>query len=103
MWMAQHRGKIRGVMIGVGAGFDYHAGHAKPSTILDATQRSGVALSSAKGSPNDCGDAITTMIMEEGRERHGRKKRSKRDLVAQDRLHPKTDQQTAVVKTTAIA
>jgi N-acetylglucosaminyldiphosphoundecaprenol N-acetyl-beta-D-mannosaminyltransferase len=26
IWMAQHRGKICGVMIGVGAGFDYHAG-----------------------------------------------------------------------------
>jgi N-acetylglucosaminyldiphosphoundecaprenol N-acetyl-beta-D-mannosaminyltransferase len=24
--MAQHRGRIYGVMIGVGAGFDYHAG-----------------------------------------------------------------------------
>jgi len=26
IWMAEHQGKIRGVMIGVGAGFDYHAG-----------------------------------------------------------------------------
>jgi N-acetylglucosaminyldiphosphoundecaprenol N-acetyl-beta-D-mannosaminyltransferase len=26
IWMAQHRGKLRGVMIGVGAAFDYHAG-----------------------------------------------------------------------------
>jgi N-acetylglucosaminyldiphosphoundecaprenol N-acetyl-beta-D-mannosaminyltransferase len=25
-WMADHRGRIRGVMIGVGAAFDYHAG-----------------------------------------------------------------------------
>lgn len=28
-WMAQHRGKINAVMIGVGAAFDFHAG-AKP-------------------------------------------------------------------------
>ena len=26
LWMAQHRGKIRAVMVGVGAAFDYHAG-----------------------------------------------------------------------------
>jgi len=26
IWMAQHRGKLGGVMIGVGAAFDYHAG-----------------------------------------------------------------------------
>jgi N-acetylglucosaminyldiphosphoundecaprenol N-acetyl-beta-D-mannosaminyltransferase len=26
LWMAQHRGKINAVMIGVGAAFDYHAG-----------------------------------------------------------------------------
>ncbi len=25
-WMAEHRGKVRGVMIGVGAAFDFHAG-----------------------------------------------------------------------------
>ena len=25
-WMAQHKGKINGVMMGVGAAFDYHAG-----------------------------------------------------------------------------
>jgi N-acetylglucosaminyldiphosphoundecaprenol N-acetyl-beta-D-mannosaminyltransferase len=29
MWMAQHRGRIRAVMIGVGAGFDFHAGTLK--------------------------------------------------------------------------
>lgn len=28
-WMYDHRGKVRGVMIGVGAGFDYHAGNIK--------------------------------------------------------------------------
>ena len=28
-WMAAHRGKIRGVMLGVGAGFDFHAGTVK--------------------------------------------------------------------------
>ena len=28
-WMATHQGKIKGVMIGVGAGFDYHAGTLK--------------------------------------------------------------------------
>lgn len=26
MWMAEHRGRIRAVMVGVGAAFDYHAG-----------------------------------------------------------------------------
>jgi len=26
LWMAQHRGKIKAVMVGVGAAFDYHAG-----------------------------------------------------------------------------
>lgn len=28
-WMYDHRDKVRGVMIGVGAGFDYHAGNIK--------------------------------------------------------------------------
>lgn len=28
-WMAEHQGKIKGIMIGVGAGFDYHAGTLK--------------------------------------------------------------------------
>ncbi len=28
-WMAEHQGKIKGLMIGVGAGFDYHAGTLK--------------------------------------------------------------------------
>lgn len=28
-WMYEHRGKVRGVMVGVGAGFDYHAGNIK--------------------------------------------------------------------------
>ena len=28
-WMAIHQGKIKGLMIGVGAGFDYHAGNIK--------------------------------------------------------------------------
>lgn len=28
-WMAAHQGKINGLMIGVGAGFDYHAGNIK--------------------------------------------------------------------------
>lgn len=28
-WMAAHQDKIKGVMIGVGAGFDYHAGNIK--------------------------------------------------------------------------
>lgn len=26
-WMANHQGRVRGLMIGVGAGFDYHAGN----------------------------------------------------------------------------
>lgn len=29
IWMAEHRGKIRGFMVGVGAGFDYFAGNIK--------------------------------------------------------------------------
>lgn len=29
MWMAAHRGRVRAVMIGVGAAFDYHAGTIK--------------------------------------------------------------------------
>ena len=28
-WMYDHRDKVHGVMIGVGAGFDYHAGNIK--------------------------------------------------------------------------
>ena len=28
-WMAAHEGKVQGLMIGVGAGFDYHAGRLK--------------------------------------------------------------------------
>lgn len=28
-WMAQHHGKVTGVMVGVGAGFDFHAGTVK--------------------------------------------------------------------------
>jgi len=28
-WMYAHRGKLKGVMVGVGAGFDYHAGNLK--------------------------------------------------------------------------
>lgn len=32
-WMAAHRGKVRGVMIGVGAAFDYHAGTLKRAPI----------------------------------------------------------------------
>ncbi len=32
-WMAAHRGKIRAVMIGVGAAFDYHAGTVKRAPL----------------------------------------------------------------------
>lgn len=32
-WMAEHRGRIRGVMIGVGAAFDYHAGVIKRAPL----------------------------------------------------------------------
>ena len=28
-WMASHRGRLKGVMIGVGAAFDYHSGKIK--------------------------------------------------------------------------
>lgn len=27
MWMAAHQGRVKGLMVGVGAGFDYHAGN----------------------------------------------------------------------------
>lgn len=33
LWMAAHRGKIRAVMIGVGAAFDYHAGTMKRAPL----------------------------------------------------------------------
>lgn len=38
-WMYEHRGKVNGVMIGVGAGFDYHAGTIKraPSWMQKAS------------------------------------------------------------------
>lgn len=39
-WMAAHRGKIRAVMIGVGAAFDYHAGTVKRAPLW--MQRSGL-------------------------------------------------------------
>ena len=29
LWMAEHQGKVSGLMIGVGAGFDYFAGNIK--------------------------------------------------------------------------
>lgn len=29
IWMAQHQGKVDGIMLGVGAGFDYYAGNIK--------------------------------------------------------------------------
>jgi len=29
LWMAQHQGRVNALMIGVGAGFDYHAGNIK--------------------------------------------------------------------------
>lgn len=32
-WMAQHRGQIRAVMIGVGAAFDYHAGTLRRAPV----------------------------------------------------------------------
>lgn len=33
IWMAKHQGKIDGLMIGVGAGFDYHAGNIKRAPL----------------------------------------------------------------------
>jgi N-acetylglucosaminyldiphosphoundecaprenol N-acetyl-beta-D-mannosaminyltransferase len=33
LWMAAHRGKIQGVMIGVGAAFDYHAGTVRRAPL----------------------------------------------------------------------
>lgn len=37
IWMAQHQGKVKGLMIGVGAGFDYYAGniHRAPAWMQD--------------------------------------------------------------------
>jgi N-acetylglucosaminyldiphosphoundecaprenol N-acetyl-beta-D-mannosaminyltransferase len=32
-WMAAHQGKIHGVMMGVGAGFDFHAGTIKRAPV----------------------------------------------------------------------
>ena len=40
LWMAAHRGKIQGVMIGVGAAFDYHAGTVRRAPLW--MQRSGL-------------------------------------------------------------
>jgi N-acetylglucosaminyldiphosphoundecaprenol N-acetyl-beta-D-mannosaminyltransferase len=34
IWMARHKGIIEGVMIGVGAGFDYYAGNIKRAPWL---------------------------------------------------------------------
>lgn len=39
-WMAAHRGKVRAVMIGVGAAFDYHAGTVRRAPLW--MQRSGL-------------------------------------------------------------
>ena len=33
IWMSEHQGKINGLMIGVGAGFDYYAGNIKRAPI----------------------------------------------------------------------
>lgn len=33
-WMAAHKDKVNGVMLGVGAGFDFHAGTAKRAPVL---------------------------------------------------------------------
>ncbi|HZV97349.1 MAG TPA: WecB/TagA/CpsF family glycosyltransferase, partial [Methylophilaceae bacterium] len=33
LWMAEHRGRIHAVMIGVGAAFDYHAGTVKRAPL----------------------------------------------------------------------
>lgn len=37
IWMAQHQGKVTGLMVGVGAGFDYYAGniHRAPAWMQD--------------------------------------------------------------------
>src|SRR5262245_12643511 len=40
LWMAEHRGRIGAVMIGVGAAFDYHAGTVKRAPVW--MQRSGL-------------------------------------------------------------
>ena len=33
-WMAAHRDRIKGVMLGVGAGFDFHAGTVKRAPLI---------------------------------------------------------------------
>jgi N-acetylglucosaminyldiphosphoundecaprenol N-acetyl-beta-D-mannosaminyltransferase len=40
VWMAQHRGKIKAVMLGVGAAFDYHAGTLRRAPVW--MQRAGL-------------------------------------------------------------
>ncbi|HEU4709477.1 MAG TPA: WecB/TagA/CpsF family glycosyltransferase, partial [Methylophilaceae bacterium] len=40
LWMAEHRGRIQAVMIGVGAAFDYHAGTVKRAPLW--MQRNGL-------------------------------------------------------------
>jgi len=33
VWMAQHKGRVQGVMLGVGAAFDYHAGTLRRAPV----------------------------------------------------------------------
>lgn len=40
IWMSQHRGRVRAVMLGVGAAFDFHAGTVKRAPVW--MQRSGL-------------------------------------------------------------
>ncbi|MCR4923129.1 MAG: WecB/TagA/CpsF family glycosyltransferase [Lachnospiraceae bacterium] len=34
LWMAEHKGRIKGLMLGVGAGFDFHAGRVKRAPVI---------------------------------------------------------------------
>ena len=48
--MAEHQGKIDGLMLGVGAGFDYYAENIKRAPDVDAEEQSGMAVSVDAGS-----------------------------------------------------
>lgn len=55
--MYDHRDKVHGVMIGVGAGFDYHAGNIKRAPDVDAEVVFRVAV------PPDAGSEATVQAV----------------------------------------
>ena len=46
IWMNGHQGQVNGLMVGVGAAFDYAGGEHRPGSSVDAEPQSGVALPS---------------------------------------------------------